>query len=102
MNLDSLTCVDGMRSNDWRSYISSWITGDINAGINVLNRNRCMKLAQENVENSVGIYWSHDVGVCRAIIDVKPLLPWPKSFPDYQSRIKLCVLKNVITDQGMN
>ena len=61
-----------------------------------------MRLAQQNVDNTIGILWNHKVGFCRAIINAKPLLPWPSSFPDSQTRVQLCIFNSVITGQGKN
>ena len=57
------------------------------------NQNECWKRAKQNVENAIGIWWDHNTGACRAVDDVKPLLPLPLSFPDEQETSKLCILR---------
>ena len=82
--------------------MSSWSTRDINSGTNQSNRDECMRLAQQNVDNTIGILWNHGAGFCRAIFNAEPILPLPESFPDGQSKIKTCILSGVITGQGTN
>ena len=82
--------------------MSLWYTRDINSGISQSNRDKCMTLAQQNVDNTVGILWNHRAGFCRSIFDAEPYLPWPNFFPDGQSSIKTCILNSVITGQGTN
>ena len=85
-----LTCVPGYRSNDWQSYLSSWVTR-ISNGESTSNREECWRLAQQNVVNANGIYWDFDYGYCRALVHYQKVLPWPTSFSDIQRHIKLCL-----------
>ena len=82
--------------NDWKSYASSSWFVHVSMGDDVSNRDDCWRLAQKNVNNSVGIMWWHTTGTCRAIQNFKVLLPWPHSFPDRQNEVKLCIWSRVL------
>ena len=90
-----LTCVPGYREEDWRSYLSSWASR-ISYGESTSNREECWRLAQQNVGNANGIYWGFDVGICRALVHYQKVLPWPTSFPDFQSGVKLCLKTELV------
>ena len=91
-----LDCVSGYRFNGWKSYASySWFD-HVPKGEDISNRDDCWKLAQKNVNNSVGIMWWPGTGTCRAINNYQVLLPWPNSFPDRQNEVKLCILNRVL------
>jgi len=94
-----LTCVPGYRRNDWISYLSSWGT-QISYGESTSNRDECWRLAQQNVGNANGIFWDFKIGICRAIVHYQKILPWPTSFPDDQSRSKLCLKTELVASKA--
>ena len=99
-----LNCVPGMRVNDSQSYLAGkWHPSfdglvPIYPGESDANRDYCWKIVQENVNNSVGIWWSFDgpTGLCDAIVNSTKLLPWPNAFPDYQSSNKMCIMSHLV------
>ena len=60
------------------------------------NKEKCWKLAKQNVQNAIGIYLNYAGPYCRAIYDATSLMPWPSSFPDSQDRDTLCILRSHI------
>ena len=93
-----------MRVNDSQSYLANKWHPFIDAlvpiypGESDANRDYCWKIVQDNVNNSVGIWWSFDghVGLCDAIVNYTSLLPWPNAFPDYQGSNKLCIMSHLV------
>ena len=93
-----------MRVNDLQSYLAiNWHPffdglAQIYPGESDANRDYCWKIVQENVNNSVGIWWSFDgyTGLCDAIVNYTSLLPWPNAFPDHQSSNKLCIISDLV------
>ena len=95
-----LNCVPGYRLSDWTSYVSNW-DGTIPIGEDDSIRDDCLRLAQKNVKDLVGIYWNFAGGYCRAITSYQSLLPWPNSFPQDKSTTKLCVFSHLIGENGI-
>jgi len=98
--ISELTCVPGysLLSPNWKSYLSSW-HAEISAGESTSNRDECWRLAQQNVGNANGIYWSFDIGYCRALVHYQKVLPWPTSFPDHQNVTKLCLKTELVASK---
>ena len=99
LELPELTCVPGYRVDDWSNYLSSWYTR-VSKGESISNRDDCWMLARQNVDNAKGIYWSFDVGFCRALVHYQEVLPWPTSFPDNQNARKLCIESHLVGKNG--
>ena len=94
-----LTCVPGYRANDASDYLSSWYTW-VSKGESKSNGDDCWMLARQNVDNAKGIYWSFDIGFCRALVHYQKVLPWPTSFPDNQTARKLCIESHLVGKNG--
>ena len=75
--------------------MSSWFTR-ISKGETTSNQIECWRLAQQNDGNANGIYWNFRHGLCQALNNYENVLPWPTSFPDSRSSIKLCIKSKLV------
>ena len=107
---DNLVCVNGFRydkdviKDEDLTYLADWSYAmwkdGYSAGNTVDNQNACWKKAKENVSPVLGIFLVFNEPSCRAITDVRPLLPWPNSFPTDKKSHSTCILESLANRKG--
>ena len=90
----AFTCSDGIITNNWRKYLSSWSTS-IAKGNTKENKQNCWALVQQNVPEAFGMYFDYHNGYCRGMIswDGLPATTLQATYPDNQGERSLCIPK---------